>query len=42
MKTIKNEISEVKKLTQVFRPKRVDESSDSEEIVRIVKNEKLE
>lgn len=38
VKCIKNEIAESKKLVQIFRPKRVDESEDSEEPVRMEQN----
>jgi hypothetical protein len=34
--SIKHEISEVKKLAQIFRPKRVEDSSDSDEPFRYV------
>jgi hypothetical protein len=36
VKYIKNEVSEVKRLVMIFRPKRVDESSDSDEPCRMV------
>ena len=38
MKCIKSEIAESKKLVQIFRPKRVDESEDSDEPIRMKTN----
>jgi hypothetical protein len=35
VKHIKNEMNEVRKLVQIFRPKRVDESTDSDEPIRM-------
>ena len=42
VKNIKSELAEVKKLVQIFRPKRVDESDDSDEPIRFITNPNIQ